>query len=207
MRRAAIVLQLAVLVACGSSDKSPPLFGGFTPQDGAAVILAPTTCSILSVGSTSAAALAIGFTSFGGACNFATTTLLCGSRANSTLLLALAIGGRVGGGTVGALGPGTYPYLANPPTGSFVAATASAARTDASCNALPGSPLGMTGGSIVVSSVTATRVAGSLDLQFKDGTAYQQPFDLAICPVTVDLCSLVGSLGCVPGIPPWVCIP
>jgi hypothetical protein len=53
----------------------------------------------------------------------------------------------------------------------------------------------------------ATRAAGSLDLRFKDGTAYQQPFDLAICPVTVDLCGLVGSLECVPGFPPWVCIP
>jgi len=65
----------------------------------------------------------------------------------------------------------------------------------------------MTGGSITVATVTATRVTGSLDLRFVDGTVYQHPFDLTLCPVTVDLCTQVGTSRCTAGLPPWVCFP
>jgi hypothetical protein len=208
MKRVLVVAVLALLAACGSSSHAEPqLFGGFTPVDGTAVIFDPTTCDIPFVGTTSASALAMEFTSFAGTCDFVTTTNLCGSKANSTFLAALAIGGVVGSGTAAPFAPGTYPFLSTPPTGAFQACTASAARTDASCSAGAGASPDMAGGRIVVTTVTATRVTGSLDLRFDDGSTYQRPFDLALCPVTADLCSLVGSSRCVAGFSPWVCLP
>jgi len=210
MKRLAIASLPALFLACGSSEKGGPppgLFGGFTPTDGTAVVFAPTTCSVPFVGTTSASGLAIAFTSFPSTCDFVTATNLCGSKGSATLLLALAVAGDAGGGTVGALAPGTYPFLATPPTGTFRAAIASAARTTATCGAQPGSPIAMNGGSITVATVTATRVTGSLDLRFADGTAYQRPFDLAVCPLTVDLCSQIGASKCTATIPPWTCVP
>ena len=207
MKRLAIASLPVLLLACGSSEKGAPLpglFGDFTPVDGAAVLLAPTTCSVPFVGTTSASGLAIALTSFSGTCDFVTATNLCGSKGSATLLLALAVAGDAGGGTVGALAPGTYPFLADPPTGAFHAALASAARTTATCG---GSRVAMNGGSITVATVSTTRVTGSLDLHFADGTAYQHPFDLAVCPLTVDLCSQIGSPKCTATIPPWTCVP
>lgn len=209
MKRLAIAWLPVLLLACGSEKGGslPGLFGDFTPADGAAVLFAPTTCSVPFVGTTSASGLAIALTSFSGTCDFVTATDLCGSKGSATLLLALAVAGDAGGGTVGALAPGTYPFLPNPPTGTFRAAIASAARTTATCGAQSGSPVAMNGGSITVATVTATRVTGSLDLRFADGTAYQHPFDLALCPVTADLCRQIGSPRCTATVPPWTCVP
>lgn len=208
MRRTLLLPVLAMLSSCGSSGgEATTLLGGFTPLDGTAVLLAPTTCSIPFVGTTSASGLAIELTSFPGACDFVAATGMCGSKASATLLAALAVRGVVGGGTAAPFGPGTYPYLRNPPTGSFLACTAGAARTDATCGATADLSASQSGGRIVVTTVTATRVTGSLDLEFDDGTVYRQPFDVALCPATVDLCSLVGSGGCVAGFPPWECVP
>ncbi len=48
----------------------------------------------------------------------------------------------------------------------------------------------MTGGSISVATVTSSAVSGSMDLQFDNGQIYAQGFNVAVCPVSIDTCSL-----------------
>lgn len=209
MRRAPLPSALALaLAACGSSGGDPePLYGGFTPAGTAAVIFAPTTCSVPFVGPTAASGLALVLTSFPDACGFVTSIQLCGSKGSATLLIAAAVGGTPGAASAPAFAPGTYSYLADPPTGSFKAAIASAAQTTATCGAVDGTAVSMNGGQIAVSTVAADRVTGNLDLRFADGSALRQPFDAAVCPVSIDLCQLIGSSPCRAGFPPWQCVP
>jgi len=201
MTRRASVLLFISLAACGSGN-SAPLFGGFTPSSGAAVILAPATCSnIAFIGPAAMSGILIDLMSGADACNVLTQAKQCGTGSGSTTLLAGAFSGVVGGSTVAAAGPGTYPWLANPPTGAFQASTTTAAQVDAVCTSAAGSPAQMTGGSIVISTVTASTVSGSMDVHFDNGQAYAHPFDVTVCPVSIDICSLFdfcGTHACVP---------
>lgn len=191
MKTLAAALPLALLAACGSDDSSrPPLFGGFEPVDGTAVIFAPTVCTIPFVGSTAVSAVAVGLTSYADPCTVLTQTEFCGTRESSTAVVGVALSGLVAGAAVDPAGPGTYPFLASPPAGAFKAAIADAARVDPFCEALPGGAPDMSGGRIVLSAVSATSVAGRLDLAFEDGTSFVRDFDVAVCPLSVDLCEL-----------------
>jgi hypothetical protein len=188
MDRAPAILFLS-LAACGSGS-SEPLFSGFTPANGAAVILAPKTCDIPFAGSTAISGILVELASGADACNVLTQAKQCGTGAASTVLLTGALSGVVGGSTVGPAAPGTYPWLANPPTGTFKASTTSAAQVDAVCATGAGSPTRMTGGSIVISTVTSSAVSGSMDVQFDNGQVYKGTFDVPVCPVSIDVCSL-----------------
>src|SRR5262249_12885906 len=118
MNRAATLLAVS-LAACASGT-SEPLFGGFTPANGAAVILAPKTCTNIPFLGPSAISGILGELASGAdACNVLTQAKQCGSGASSSTLLAGALNGVVGGSTVAPADPGTYPWLANPPTGTF----------------------------------------------------------------------------------------
>jgi len=194
MNRAAAIV-LVSLAACGSGN-SPPLFGGFTPANGAAVILAPSTCSnIAALGPTAISGILLELVSGGGdACNILTKAKTCGAGAGSTTVLAGALTGIVGGATVGQAGPGTYSFLTNPPTGAFNASISSAAQVDATCTATGALPQ-QQGGSITISTVTASRVTGAMDLHYDNGQAYTAPFDVALCPVSIDVCSLFSFCG------------
>jgi hypothetical protein len=198
MNRAAAILVLS-LAACGSSPA--PLFGGFTPANGAAVILAPATCNnIPFVGPTAISGILVELASGADACNVLTQARQCGTGSGSTTVLAGALSGVVGGSTVDPAGPGTYPWLANPPTGTFKASTTSAAQVDAVCTSLAGSPARMSAGSIAISSVTSSAVSGSMDVHFDNGQGYTHTFDVSVCPVSIDICSLFdfcGSHSCV----------
>jgi hypothetical protein len=189
MKRASAIV-VALLAACGSGNPAP-LFGGFTPASSAAVILAPATCSnIAFLGPTALSGILIELASGADACNVLTQAKQCGTGSGSTALLGGAFSGIVGGSTVDAAGPANYPWLANPPTGAFKTSSTSAAQVDATCTATSGSVARMTGGSITISSVTASSVSGSMDVQFDNGQGYKAPFDAAICPVSIDICSL-----------------
>ena len=181
---------------------SDPLFGGFTPANGAAVILAPKTCTnIPFLGSTAISGILLELTSGADACNVLTQAKQCGTGASSSTLLAGALSGVVGGSTVAPADPGSYPWLANPPTGSFKTSTTTAAQVDATCTSAAGSPAHMTGGSIAVATVTSSAVTGSMDLHFDNDQVYAQAFDVAVCPVSIDTCSIFdfcGSHTCVP---------
>ena len=192
MRRVPAILFIA-LAACGSP---PPLFGDFTPTNGAAVILAPATCNnIAFLGPTAISGILLELSSGSDACNVLTQVKQCGTGAGSTTLLAGAFSGIPGGSTIDAAGPGTYPWLANPPSGAFKASITSAAQVDAVCTSASGSPTQMSGGSIAVSTVTASNVSGSMDVHFENGQAYTHPFDVSVCQVSIDVCSVFGLCG------------
>ncbi len=195
------VVFLISLAACGSGN-SGPLFGGFTPCSAAAAILAPATCNnIPFLGPTAISGILIELTSGADACNVLTQARQCGTGSGSSTLLTGALSGMVGGSSVPPAGPGTYPWLANPPTGSFKTSTTTAAQVDATCTSAAGSPAHMTGGSIVVATVTSSAVTGSMDLHFDNDQVYAQAFNVAVCPVSIDTCSIFdfcGSHTCVP---------
>ncbi len=200
MSRAPAILLIS-LAACGSGNAGP-LFGGFTPTSGAAVILASATCSnIPFLGPTAISGILVELASGANACNVLTQAKQCGSGSGSSTLLAGALSGIVGGSSVPPAGPGTYPWLANPPSGTFKASTTSAAQVDAVCTSVPGSPARMSDGSIVISTVTSSTVSGSMDVHFDNGQVYKNAFDVAVCPISIDICSLFdfcGSHTCVP---------
>jgi len=198
MRRALLALPLVLLAACGSSDAAPPpLYGGFTPTGGTAIVFPPTTCDIPFVGLTSISGLGVVLGDFTGVCEYVTASQFCDQKASATLLVSLAVGGVVGGGTAAPIGPGAYPYLSAPPTSaSFAAGIASAVQTSATCTALPGTSTDMNAGRIVISSITADRATGALELRFDDGSGYSEHFDLALCPPPTDLCALVSVGSC-----------
>jgi hypothetical protein len=199
MSRASAIFFIS-LAACGSG--SGPLFGGFTPTSGAAVILASATCSnIPFVGPTAISGILIELASGANACNVLTQAKLCGTGSGSTTVLAGALSGVVGGSSVPPAGPGTYPWLPNPPSGTFKASTATAAQVNATCVSAVGSPTHTTGGSVAIASVTASTVTGTMDVHFDNGQVYTRSFDVPVCPVSIDICSLFdlcGSHACVP---------
>ena len=188
-----------LLAACGSPA---PLFGGFTPANGAAVILAPATCNnIAALGPTAISGILIELASGADACNVLTQAKQCGAGSGSTALLGVALSGVVGGSTTDPVGPGSYPWMPNPPTGTFKASTSTAAQLDAVCTAAAGSLVHMRDGNIAISTVTASTVTGSMDVHFDNGQAYTHPFDVPVCPVSIDICSLFdfcGTHACVP---------
>jgi hypothetical protein len=200
MRRTPAILLLS-LAACGPGNNGP-LFGGFTPTSGAAVILASATCNnISSLGPTAISGILIELASGANACNVLTQAKQCGSGTGSSTLLTGAFSGVVGGSSVPPAGPGNYPWLPNPPSGTFNASTTTAAQVDTACASKAGSPTQMSGGSITVSTVTSSAVSGSMDVHFDNGQVYKNPFDVAVCPVSIDICSLFsfcGSHTCVP---------
>jgi len=188
MNRLPVFVAL-LFAACGSGS-SGPLFGGFTPTSGAAVILAPGNCNLSFVGPTAISGILVEVSSGSDACNVLTQAKQCGTGANSKTLLTGAISGVVGASTVDPAGPGTYPYLSNAPTGTFKLSTTSAAQVDATCTSAAGSPARMTGGNVSISSVTASAVKGTMDVQFDNGQGYNAGFDVPVCPVSIDICSL-----------------
>jgi len=200
MSRAPAILFIS-LAAWGSGN-SGPLFGGFTPANGAAVILAPATCSnIAALGPTAISGIFIELVSGADACNVLTQAKQCGAGSGSTTLLSAALSGVVGGSSVPPAGPGTYPWLPNPPTGTFKASTTTAAQLDAVCVAAAGSRTNMSAGSVAIASVTASTVSGTMDVHFDNGQVYTRSFDVPVCPVSIDICSLFdlcGSHACVP---------
>ncbi|HUU03939.1 MAG TPA: hypothetical protein VM425_21060 [Myxococcota bacterium] len=197
--RLMVVAFVSFFAGCGSSGE--PLFGGFIPSGGSATILAPTNCNISFVGDAAIAGIVIDLTSYAESCDVIDATQLCGNKADSTRVLGLVLSGEVGGASTDPVGAGTYRFQADPPSGVFTAAAGTAAQVDTLCQPQPGTSVAaMSGGSITISSVTETRVTGTANMRFDDGQAFDQPFDVAVCQVTLDLCSRFlpcGSHDCV----------
>jgi hypothetical protein len=186
--RALALLTTALLFGCGSDDPAPPIFGGFTPQDGAAVIFAPTECTISGFGTVSLSGVGLGFADYVGVCDVLTQTEFCGTRESSAAVLGVALSGRIDG-AVDPAGPGTYPFRSSPPTTeAFLAALGDAAEVGLACEAV--TELDASGGSIVLASVSGEAVSGTMDLRFDDGSVFEHDFDVAVCPISIDLCGL-----------------
>jgi hypothetical protein len=191
MSMRALTIGLFFLAACGGSgnDAPPALFGGFAPTSGAAVIMAPATCNIPFVGSTSISGVLVELAIGADACHVLTVAKQCGSGAGATMVLVGAFSG-VPGGSASPAGPGTYPFLANPPSGPFLASIGTAAQGDGSCRPLAGSPTDVSSGTITLAAVSGSAVKGSTDLHFENGQVLTYAFDVATCPVSINVCDL-----------------
>jgi len=189
MNRTAAILVVALAACGGGSDQ---LFGGFTPANGAAVILAPSRCNIAFIGPTAISGILVELASGADACNVLTQARQCGTGAGSSTLLTGAFSGVVGATDVAAADPGTYPFLAAPPTGTFKTSTTSAAKVDATC---AGPAARMSGGNVTITAVNASHVTGSMDVQFDNAQTYRADFDVPVCPVSINTCSLFELCG------------
>lgn len=195
MRPAVLALSLSLAVTgCSSSDDPSPLFGGFTVRDTAAVIMTPGTCSMGGV-TASAAGVAVVFTSHGAGCAVLQQTQLCGMVASSEAVVAIAIQGDPEN-AVSSVAPGAYRFMANPPTGAFRVVTADADQVGPypACTPSADSGLDFTDGTMWVTTVSTGQVKGSVELRFQN-QAFQHAFDVAACPVSIDLCHMI-TVGC-----------
>jgi hypothetical protein len=135
-------------------------------------------------------------TDYADSCAVLTQIEMCGTKANSTRVLAMVLNGDTGATSIGPAGPGTYTYTADPPTGAFTAASAMAIQVDGSCHYLPNSYLAMDAGTITITGVTGTQVTGSMSLRFENGQVFEHSFDLPVCPLAIDLCPHLNGTGC-----------
>jgi len=142
MSRVPLVFLIS-LAACGSGNS--PLFGGFTPTDGAWWSSRPPTAATSPSSVPRRLGFLIDLTTGANACNVLTLGKQCGSGSGSTTLRAGALSGVVGGSSVPPAGPGQLSLAREPPSGTFKASTTTAAQLDASCTAATGSVAHMTG--------------------------------------------------------------
>lgn len=209
MRKCFITAATATLLACGGSSGGGGGGGGgplsgtlagapFTPTDGGAIVVAPTTCTVGSV-TIHVSALLIGFGSFSGLCSFAQTNGLCADKANAIIVSNNILkGGLVQ--TPTAVGPGDYTVTTGTAVpdanGNFTVAPGNYNKTNATCVSVNSSSANP-GGKITISSVTSTNVTGTMaNVTFADGSYLNGSFDVPICSVTVDICALLNNTLC-----------
>jgi hypothetical protein len=211
-------LALGGAVACGSSTTSSSSGGGgggntlpsgtlggvaFTPVDGVAVSLPVRSCVFGGV-NTSATAMLIAFTNVPNSCSAFQAVGACNDKANATLVSVTIEKANVLGGTASAIGPGTYVLNNGPPTpdasGYFTRTNLNYSKTNATCVDAAAS-VTPTSGSVTLTSVTSSQVAGSVTVAFSDGSSFSGSFDVAICGVSFNVCdagNCTGTGTCVP---------
>jgi len=199
MKRFLAVVVAVGLAACGDDDKASGgpasgTLGGqpFTPTNVSAVQVAPTTCTIQST-PVNVSGLILGFGSFD-LCSYLAQAGFCGAKASSTLVGAAVMKiGLVQAPT--AVGAGTYNVIdlatATPDlSGNITGATGSATRTGATCIPTFAEDANA-GGTITVSSTSATSVAGSVNFAFGTGSTFSGSYNATVCPQSVDICQLL----------------
>jgi hypothetical protein len=187
-----------LVVGCGSSESSPggPVFDGFVPTSGSAVIYTSNVCPVPEVGNSAVSGILLDFAGYEDSCGVLTKVKLCGNKANSTKVMALVLSGQPGASSIEPAGPGTYSFTSIAPTDGFMVATAKAVQDNTVCEYLPHGNLDMTAGTITITAVSDTQVSGSTDLHFKNGTVFQYSFDFPICTTANNLCDHLLGMGC-----------
>lgn len=216
MGRILVTAATAALLGCGGGSKDKgPVDGGppaqlptgtgsaaFTISDAGAIGIPPTTCNFSGF-NVSAAGLLVGFTSYGGVCDFARAHGLCDEKASAYQVVVIIVkAGLVQ--TQSPVGPGTYTFDASPSpdvNGNLVQVSAEIIHTDAACASIP---VEVTSGSVTITSASGSRVVGTADLTFTDGSTLSGAFDVGTCAYSVDLCGLVNGTSCT-GTP--ACVP
>lgn len=188
MRRSLCVALALGALSCSSSSGgdggggqlSGVLQGAaFNPAEGGALVIPPGNCD-----TSFYSALLLGFSATSGLCTYAQTAMLCDARASDTILTLAVID--VGTSAQAPVVPGTYTVGG----GSGYEVSASYTKTDATCvDSVPGTVTAS--GTVTVSTITASRVTGSVDVTFSDGSHVQGSFDVALCSVTVDFCGVI----------------
>jgi len=113
---------------------------------------------------------------------------LCKQRANETTVHLVLWA--TGAGAPATFAPGSYAVHQDAAGGL----SAFQVHLDAACSPTPPNVLASSG-TLTLTSVTATRVTGTLDLAFADGRSLASPFDAAIVPAVVSACQMFGVQG------------
>jgi hypothetical protein len=205
MKRCLATAAVMLVVGCGASDRSAggPVFGGFVPISGSAVVYTSNICPVPQVGNSAVAGILLDFAGYEDSCGVLSKVKQCGSKANSTRITARAVSGQPGAGSIEPVGPGTYSFMSTPPTDAFMVAMGKAVRDNAVCEYLPNGNLDMTAGTITITAVSDTQVSGSTDLHFKNGTTFQYSFDFPICATANNLCDHLQGMACTS----YTCVP
>jgi hypothetical protein len=199
-RIAPCALALA-LAACGGNDNGGGGSSGgstgvtgtvaglaFSGREALSAVVPPTTCTV-SGASVSVAGLVIGVSNFTGTCSLVGNA--CAAKANAQgLVVALANLSPSALGQASPIGPGTYTISPiSSPSISTRQGFAALGRTDASCNDVSSVP-DVSGGTVTITSASATSAAGNLSLTFADGSTLSGPFTTTGCAgLQVDVCS------------------
>lgn len=219
MRRCLVGIAWITLTACGGGggSSSNPVSGNiggqpFAPAGTSAVVAGPAMCTVLSQ-NVNVKAFAVRFATFADVCPDLASDPLCKLEASSrSVTVVFADIGVAGTGP--SLGTGTFnvdPNPANaqavttgPLAGTLYASFAASVTTTASC---PAGTVGQVAkGTLTISTVNSTTIAGSLDLTF--GTVDQAfnftpgtdtlkgDFSATVCTQSIgDLCSLATTGG------------
>lgn len=210
-RRPTLALAL-VLGACGTEPAPAPpstlhvASGGhfYAATDSAGFLMAPMACGQLP--GDSHTLVEVRLTTAGSLCGLAQEHAFCAEKAaamNASLTIARS---NASGGVAPAIGPGTYSSRdtsAVDADGNSMWFWSSWERLDDSCARLPGGPKEGGLGTVTFDEVGPSRIRGSADITFDDGSTLSGPFDVAVCDASgAELCaSLKGgcsSVTCVP---------
>jgi hypothetical protein len=193
MKKTTLALVAALAVACGGSSNGSNnnnngnvsslkgTIGGasFTPADGMAFVIAPTTCTFSGV-TESVSAVAVSFSSFPGMCQFANEHL-CDDKKDVTGVSAAIT--RFGpSASLATIGPGTYKLstqTAPDENGVFTLVVASASKNNEHCDDTM-SGVTASAGTITIDAISP-KVKGSLTLTFSDGSTFSGSFDAPNC--------------------------
>ncbi len=203
VRRVLLGVTLA-LAGCGSSSggSNGSLGGNFTATGAMALSYAPAVCPALGGGTVGLTKLNLMFTNIPNICSASLAAGQCLAKANLAAVIVFIDRGKPGGATT-ALTAGTYPLTL---TGSVVDAggnhtstVVAYGKTDATCTAAAVSAIA---GSVTISTISATRVTGSVSATFSDGSSYNSAFDVPICADSTSVCAATagctGTPACVP---------
>jgi hypothetical protein len=182
-----LVTAAAAGLACTSPPEQAPAL-----QSKGAVAVAPAaeTCDVAGRPLT-VTALGILFSPSADGAFLADPANLCRQRANETTVNLVLWA--TGAGAPATFAPGTYAVHQDAAGG----VAAFQVHLDGACGPTLPNVLAQ-GGTLTLSSVTAGRVTGSIDVAFADGRTLTSPFDAAIVPAAVTACQMFGVQGGAP---------
>jgi hypothetical protein len=212
MRKTALAACLAVLGACGSSvgggskrtlNYAPIMVVGVTydPADGGALVVSDRDCVLPGLGAASVSAIAMGFSSFAGLCDFVKTNSTCATRQNA--IVASIVITRAGTSAPGPIGPGHYTLGETSDAGGSTIVSVAFDQSDATCNDV--SPVAGATGAVTLTEVSPS-VKGAIDVTLLDGKgvslgSYFGGFDVGTCDTQVDICAMMSGCTTRPCLP------
>ncbi len=211
MRKLVLAAAVAVM-ACGSSSSSSSsatgTIGGspFSPAETAAFYVAPVTCSLPAVGDKALTAVGVAFNSTTGTCN---DVVQCVTHRNSREVMVVIAKFPVIGSGQPVITTGDYavgasmstPQIGADGMGTVAFATATSTANDATCTPTVHTPSTAASSTIHLGEVSASRIAGTVDLTFDDGGTLSGSFSVTPCGSTPDVCTLAQAGGLCQGLP------
>lgn len=174
----------------------------FTATGAIGIAYTPAVCTI--GGTVGFTMLQVLFTNVPNLCSAYLAVGQCSDKANLVAVNAGVQRYKPGGATT-ALTAGTYPLTLTTPAadanGNYTQTFIGYMKTNVTC-VDAAAAVTTTAGSLTISTISATRVTGSLTATFSDGGSYSGPFDVPICADSTSICTMMngctGTPACVP---------